>query len=496
MKQPLPLSGVRMLAAAAILALLAGCAVGPDYRPPQAPQAQSYTPTPLSETTVTAPVTGGEAQRFRNAGEIPAEWWHVFQSPALDSLIRQGLAGNPNLDAAKATLRQAQENLNAGLGVLYPAVSAGGTAMRERTTLTQAGTPAPQSMLFNLYNASVNVSYAADIFGASRRQLEALRSQVDYEAFQLRAAHLALSANIVTAAVHQAALRRRIAETQEIIADEEKQTDLVERQFQAGAVARADLLAQRTQLAQTRATLPPLELQLAQTGHQLSVLAGALPSEAGVPDFDLDTLHLPADLPVSLPSALVRQRPDIRAAEALLHEASAEVGVATANLYPQISLTGSFGSQANRGQDLFRESTHVWSLGASIAEPLFNGGALRARRRAAEAAYDQAAAQYRAVVLQAFQNVADTLRALETDARTLQALAEAETMAQQSQRLAEVQFRAGAVNYQTLLNAQRQYLQARISLVDAQAARFADTAALFQAMGGGWWQTDGTTAAD
>jgi NodT family efflux transporter outer membrane factor (OMF) lipoprotein len=310
---------------------------------------------------------------------------------------------------------------------------------------------------------------------------------VDYQGYQLEGAHLTLTSNVVTTAIREAALRAQVRSTQEIIAALEKQLTVVERQFKLGAVSKPDVLAQRTQLAQTQATLPLLERNLAQTRHQLAVLAGRLPSAGGLPQFELDALTLPPEIPLSVPSSLVRQRPDILASEALLHQASAEIGVATADLYPKINLTGSFGGQALKLADLFAGPS-VWSIGAGLLQPIFRGDALNAKRRAAIAAYDEAAAQYRQTVLLAFQNVADTLRALDDDARTLVAQAAAEAYAREALALAERQFRLGATSYLTLLNAQRQYHLARLALVQAQAARYADTAALFQALGGGWWQ--------
>jgi NodT family efflux transporter outer membrane factor (OMF) lipoprotein len=468
-------------------AALAGCMLGPNFRSPDAPSADRYTPEALPAETASTPGGAGVAQRFVASQDIPAEWWSLFRSNELDQLIRQALADSPTLAAAQATLRQAQENLKAESGaLLWPSVDAQASASRQRSSAAALGLGGSGSV-FNLYNASVNVSYLLDIFGGSRRQLEALRAQVDFEAFQLQAAHLALTANIITTAVREASLRAQIQATQDIVTALQKQLDLVERRFELGAVSRSDVLAQRTSVAQIRATLPPLEKQLAQTRHQLSVYLGKLPSEAGTPEFRLDALQLPRELPVSLASSLVRQRPDIRASEALLHQASAQIGVATANLYPQITLSGSYGSETTQFNKLFDSSSTVWSAGASLLQPIFHGGELSARRRAAIAAYDQAAAQYRETVLGAFQNVADVLRALETDARTLQAQADAESMARDSLELTQRQFQLGAVSYLSLLNAQQQYSQARITLVQAQAARYSDTAALFQALGGGWW---------
>ncbi len=469
--------------------ILTGCTVGPDFRRPEAPNTDTYTTTALPEKTASAPGTGGEEQRFVLGQEIPAQWWTLFHSEALDQLIRRALADSPTLAAAKAALRQARENWRAEAGALFPSVDANASAERKKISGAAFGQPSTNFSPFTLYNASVSVSYMLDIFGGIRRDLEALRAQVDYEGFQLEAAYLALTSNIVTTAVKEASLRAQILATQEILAAQGKQLDLVEQQFQLGGVSRSDVLAQRTQLAQTRSTLPPLEKQLAQTRHQLAVLTGSFPAEAKeLPEFDLEGLQLPQELPVSLPSSLVRQRPDIRASEALLHAASAQVGVATANLYPQITLTGSYGSEATKLRDLFESSTTIWRIAAGLVQPVFHGGTLTARRRAAIEAYDKAAAQYQETVLQAFQNVADALRALETDARTLETQAEAEAAAADTLDLTQKQFQLGAVSYLSLLNAERQYQQTRLNLVQAEAARFADTAALFQAMGGGWWK--------
>ena len=470
---------------------LTGCTLGPDFHRPEAPATDKYTRSPLPGETASAPVSGGEAQRFDLGKDIPAQWWTLFHSEALDRLIRQALTDSPTLAAAQAALRQAQENLAAQRGVvLYPAVDAKASAARQKFSGASTGQPG-QGEILTLYNASVDVSYMLDLFGGGRRELESLRSQVDYERFQIEGAYLTLTSNIVTAAVKEASLRAQIRSTLDIVADQEKQLEVVERQFQLGGASRSDALAQRAQLAQTRATLPPLEKALAQTRHLLAVLAGKLPGEAVLPEFYLDNLKLPDELPVSLPSSLARQRPDVRASEELLHAASAQIGVATANLYPQITLSGSYGSETTRIEHLFGSGTSVWNLGSGLLQPLFHGGELRAKRRAAFAAYDQAEAQYRETVLLAFQNVADVLKALEDDAGTLKAQAEAEAAARDTLDLVEKQFNLGAVSYLSLLNAQRQYRLAHFLLVQAQAARFADTAALFQALGGGWWNREG-----
>lgn len=483
----LPRFGVTVLLIVTIA--MTGCSVGPDFHRPEAPKTDVYTTAPLPEKTSSAPGTGGEGQHFAFGKEIPDQWWTLFHSEVLDQLIRRALADSPTLAAAKAALRQARENWRAEAGALLPSVDANVSAEREKISGAVFGQPDTSFSPFTLYNASVNVSYMLDIFGGIRRDLEALQAQIDYQRFQLEGVRLTLTSNIVTAAVKEASLRGQIWATQEILEAQERQLDLVGYQFQLGGASRSDVLAQRTQLAQTRSTLPPLEKQLAQTRHQLAVLTGIFPGDArAMPEFDLNGLQLPQELPVSMSSSLVRQRPDILASEALLHAASAQIGVATANLYPQITLTGSYGSESSRLRDLLKSSAAVWSIAAGLVQPVFHGGTLTARRRAAVETYNQAASQYQETVLMAFQNVADALLALETDARTLKTQADAEAAAADTLDLTHKQFQLGAVSYLSLLNAERQYQQTRLGLIQARAARFADTAALFQAMGGGWWK--------
>jgi NodT family efflux transporter outer membrane factor (OMF) lipoprotein len=476
---------------------MCGCTVGPDFHVPTAPAATSYTAAALPAETVATPVAGGAAQRFMLGADIPAQWWEMFHNPELDHLIRQALKDNPTLAAAQATLVQARENLRAQSGrEYYPSVDASLTGTRQQATGAAFGQPGAGTFVYSLLNATVGVSYTLDMFGGGRRELEGLRSQVDYQRFQLEGAYLTLASNIVTAAVKEASLRAQLKATREIITLQERQLKLVERQFQLGGAARADILAQEAQLAQSRTGLPPLERDLAQTRNLLAVYTGKLPSEAALPEFDLEKLNLPGELPLTLPSSLVRRRPDIRASEELLHAAGAQVGVATANLYPQITLNGSMGSQATRVRDLFTSGTFIWSLGAGLTQPLFHGGELTAKRRAAIAAFDQASAQYRETVLQSFQNVADVLQALESDAAALKAQSEAERSARDSLELTQRQFTLGAVSYLLLLNAERQHQQALLTLVQARAARFADSAALFQALGGGWWNRKNESAAE
>jgi len=466
--------------------LLAGCAVGPDFKQPEAPKTDRYTALKL---TLELPGMATE-QKLVSGRQVPADWWRLFGSESLNRLIEEGLSKSLTVKAARARLRQAQENLNAQVGaVLYPSVDARATTSRQRISGAAFG---GTSRVYGIYNASVNASYGMDIFGASRRYLEGLQSQIDYEKYQLQAARMTLAANIVTSAVKEASLRSQIAATRRMIADREAQLAMVEKQYALGSVAQTAVLSQRTALAQTRTALPDLEKQLAQNRNLLNILLGRLPASSNLPEFTLDQLHLPATLPLSLPSELVRQRPDILAAEAMLHQASADVGVATANMYPSITLTGSYGSESRVASNLFGPGTTIWNAGVGLLQPLFHGGELHARKRGAVAAYEEADANYRETVLQAFRDVGDTLLALEMDSRNLGLQREAESAASETYSLVQHQYQAGAASYLELLNASEQYQQSSISLTKAEAARFADSAALIHALGGGWWNGSST----
>ncbi|MDN0073631.1 efflux transporter outer membrane subunit [Crenobacter sp. SG2303] len=477
---------INLTALMLIVSMLTGCAVGPDYHPPAPPAGDRFTSAPMPSETAVSPGDAGAAQHFVLGQDIPGEWWSLFHCAPLNALMRDALANSPNLAAAWAALRQAKEDVNAEVGnALYPHVDANLGVSRSKA----AGLAFGQEDLspLTLYNASVSVSYSFDLFGGARRELEALRAQVDYQRFQLEAVYLALTANLVTASVREASLRAQIEATEQVASYQQAQLDLVMRQFELGGASRPAVLAQRSLLAQTRASLPALRQSLDQVRHQMAVLAGKPPSDASLPQFKLSDFSLPRTLPVSLPSTLVRQRPDILAADALLHQASAKVGVATAAMYPQLTLTGSYGGEALTPAGVFKPASSIWSLGTNLLQPLFHGGQLSAQKRAAVAAYDQAAAQYRETVLLAFQNVADTLRALDADAHALTAQSDAWLSARDTLALSQQQYRLGALSYLALLDAQRQYQQSTVNLVQAQAARYADTAALFQALGGGWW---------
>jgi NodT family efflux transporter outer membrane factor (OMF) lipoprotein len=472
--------------------LVGSCAVGPDFKVPPAPEIEGYTAGRLPKQTVSSDTAGGASQSFDMGRDLPGEWWALFRSRHLNSEIERAITANANLQAAQATLRQAQENAKAQLGSLFPQLDANGSATREQFSPAQFGQSGPP-FTFNLFNTTVNVSYAIDVFGGKRRAVEASEAQAENQRFQYEATFLTLTGNVVTTAIQEASLRGQIKATQDIIKDESQQLEVLQRQFELGGASRADVLAQEAELAATQATLPPLQKQLEQERNLLATLTGRFPSEAELQAFTLVGLRLPRKLPVSLPSQLVEQRPDIRSASAQLHQASAQVGVAIANMLPQFNITGDYGAASLQTATLFTPQSVVWSLGASATQPIFHGGTLIHQERAAQAAYEAAAAQYRDTVLNAFRNVADSLRAIQHDAVALQAQERAVRTASESLTIAREQFRAGAITYLTLLNAERTYEQAQIGLVQAQAARYADTAALFQALGGGWWNRKAVT---
>lgn len=468
--------------------LMAGCAVGPDFKKPAAPDVSDYTVHPLATTASSAHVVGGQAQRFAPGGDIPADWWTLFHSSALNALIDQSLNSNPDLKAAQAALTVARENTLAGRGAYYPHVTAGMSASRQQDPPgALAPVPSNNAFLYNLFTPQVSVSYVPDVFGLNRRTVESLQAQEQAVRFQMIATQVTLTANVVVAAIQQASLQAQVDATRQVIEVNTKMLGVLRYQLAKGYAGRLDVAAQESQLAQVAATLPPLLKQLAQQHDLLAVLAGRFPSQAPNEKFELSSLQLPQDLPLSLPSALVAQRPDVRQAEANMHAASAQVGVAIANRLPNISLTANAGSTALAIGRVFKAGTGFWSLGADVAAPIFQGGTLLHQQRAAKAAYVQAAAQYRSTVLTAFQNVADTLAALEQDAEGLKAAASAADAARITLDLSQRQWKDGYASYLSVLSAEQAYQQVRINLVQAQANRYVDTAALYQALGGGWW---------
>jgi NodT family efflux transporter outer membrane factor (OMF) lipoprotein len=471
------------------LGIPAGCAVGPDFKPPAAPANAGFTPagSTAPAATASAPLEGGEAQRFVDGLDIPGQWWTLFESPELNALIERALKHNPTLESAQAALREANENVAAERGALLPSVSGTYEAQRNRGSLAEFGLPGSGGYYYTLNSANVSVSYTLDAFGGIRRQIEALQAQADYARFSLEASYLTLTSNVVAAAITEASLRAQLAAEEDIARAQKSALDITQRRVSAGGASRTDVLQQQATLQATLAALPTLRTQLAQERDLLATYVGALPAEYTDSEFHLDTLKLPVELPVSLPSKFVEQRPDVREYSAMLHQATAQVGVATANMLPQLQITGSYGGSATRFADMFSPASAVWSLAGSVTQPLFKGGQLKHQRRAAVAAAQEAAANYKSTVLTAFQNVADALLALQGDADALAAQNEAERSAAGSLDLIQAQYKAGGASYLQVLTAEQTYQNAALSLVKARAQRFTDTAALFQALGGGWW---------
>lgn len=468
--------------------ILIGCMVGPDFEKPCGPDTDNYIEKDPSKTT-SSKGRSGSAQRFVKCADIPAEWWRLFHSPELNCLIEQGLRNSPNVKAAEASLCQASQNLRAGIGLLIPGLTATGGGIRQRINAASfddiTGNTPPLTL--NLFNTSVNVNYPVDFWGGIRRQIEGLAALVDYQKYLYEATYTTLAANIATTAITEASLRAQIEATKDLINLNQEQLDIFYKQFKLGGVSKVTVLTQETQVAILRSLLPPLEKNLAQTRHALSMLIGELPSENCLPKFSLDNLHLPKDLPISVPSCLVEQRPDVQAASALLHQASAQIGVATANMLPQLTISGSFGYLSTHLSTLFSPPSMIWNLGAQATYTIMAGGRLIAQKEAAIAAYTAAYEKYKQSVLVAFQNVADSLRALEWDAEFLKAQTAAETAAKENLTLSQGQFKLGGVNFLQVIIANQQYVQARISRIQAEALRYADTVALFQSLGGGWW---------
>jgi len=469
-------------AAALLLLALSGCAVGPDFVSPKAPQGSHYAigADPL------ATVSAGTAQRFAPGAEVAADWWRLFNSEKLGALVKEAFAGNPGLAAAEASLRQSQDSLRAGYGVFFPALDGQAGAERERYSslkLGQGGT----ARVFSLLTLSATVSYALDLWGGERRTVEALGAQVDYQRATERATALTLSANIVNTVIAKAAYRAEIEATEQLIELQKQQVRLGEVQARAGTVPYSNVLSLVSQLATDEAAIPPLEQKAAEADHLLATLSGHTPAEWTPQEIGLADLALPADLPLSLPSELVRHRPDILVAEATLHAASANVGVATAALLPSVTLSGGYGTNNNAVGNLFAASGNFWNFGANLTTPLFDGGTLWFQRKAAIETFKEEAALYRQTVLAAFAQVADTLRALEHDAETLSAQDAALKAAAEALHLVGANYQAGIATYLDVLSADAQYHQAKINDLETVALRYQDTVALFTALGGGWW---------
>jgi NodT family efflux transporter outer membrane factor (OMF) lipoprotein len=490
-------------------ALAAGCAVGPRYHKPQAPADAGYTPTPLPQSSISAPIHGGEAQRLISDRDIPFEWWELFKSPALDALVENAFKANPTIASAQAALVQAQELVYAQRGYFFPAIGANYNFERQKIAgnLTVDNVPGVEGdghndlppvqnldtsphthpFFYNLHTAELTVGFVPDVFGANWRQVETLAAQTQAQRYALEATYVTLASNVVAAAIQEASLRAQIEATARIITADERSLQILRDQFRLGFAMRIDVAAQEAALGQARMLLPPLQKQLEQTRDLIRALVGNLPNDDVPQTFELEALQLPPELPLSLPARIINQRPDVRIAEAQLHAANAQVGVAVAAMLPQFSITGNLGGNADEFAWMFRTGGPFWTLVGGVTQPIFEGGTLLHMKRAAKAALKQAAAQYQNTVITAYQNVADTLHASLSDADALAADVDAENSAKVTYDLTRRQMEVGYANYLALLSAETAYQQTLLARVQAQATRYGDTIALFQALGGGWW---------
>jgi NodT family efflux transporter outer membrane factor (OMF) lipoprotein len=494
--------------------LLYGCSVGPDFERPKPPQATRYSPQPLSEQTASANVSMGESQHFDQQMDIPYEWWKLFQSEQINTLIQKAFKANPDIESAQAALRQAQEYVTAQQGYFYPTVAANYSASRNKLAGNMGGnSPGVQGngkviqtysnpagpvynapAYYNFHIAQLTVGYVPDVFGMNRRQVESAETQVALQRMQLEATYITLAANVVAAAIQEASLRAQIAAVERIVAINRESVDVLHNQYKFGYVSGMEVASQEYALASSEQSLVPLRQQLAQTRNLIRALVGNLPDQEVAETFELTSLHLPQELPLSLPSKIVEQRPDVRAAEEQMHYASAQAGVAVANTLPQFMIAGGIGGMADTPAWMFRTGGSFFNLAASVSQTIFDGGTLRARSRAAEQALLQSGAQYRSTVITALQNVADTLITVQSDADALQAASKTAQAAQTMFELSRKQYQAGQIDYLTRLIAEQNYQSASINLIQAQTNRLGDTAALYQALGGGWWNHTDTAA--
>jgi NodT family efflux transporter outer membrane factor (OMF) lipoprotein len=492
---------------AALFIELTGCAVGPDFHRPAAPKDAGYTTQPLAQATASTNVPGGDAQQFMLGQDVPYEWWEAFGSPAINSLVARAFRSNPTVQAAQAALRQAQEMVYAQEGYFYPSVSADYNFERQKLAGNMSGSSAPgvqgngtaitavqstsppynQPLYYNFHTATLTVGFTPDVFGLNRRKVESLDAQARMQRFELEATYISLASNVVAAAIQEASTRAQIKATQEIIAHNEKSLAILRDKFNMGFAMRIDVATEELQLAQAKALLPPLESEFEQTRDLIRELVGNLPNQDVTETFDLSSLTLPSQIPLSLPSKIIEQRPDVRAAEEQLRSANAQVGVAVAQMLPQFTITGAVGGTATQFSQMFSSGGPFWTLIGDVTQPLFAGGTLLHTKRAADQALRLAAAQYQNTVLTAYQNVADTLHVMVADASALAADVEAERAAKELLDVTHQRMQEGYTDYLTELSAAMAHQQAVLTLAQARAIRFGDTAALYQALGGGWW---------
>ena len=469
------------------MAIVSGCAVGPDYVRPTATLPATYLASPTELNSISKDASEPVQHLIMNR-DIPSQWWELFHSEALNSLIQDSLKNNPSVLAAQAALRGAQENVAAQKGAYFPTVDASFTPTRQRIPDALSSPAGNNASIYNLHTAQLNISYAPDVFGLNRRQVESLQAQSDTLQYQLQASYLTLTANVANAAIQEAALRGQLTALNAIVVSQHSLLSMIERQHMLGNASEVDVATQQAALAASEANVPVIQKQLALQRDLIKALAGRFPNDNSTPQFELSSLQLPTEIPLTLPSKLVEQRPDVLAAEAQLHAASAAVGIAVANRLPNINLgVNAIGSSAYQLSDLFKSGTLFWNLAGSITQPIFDGGTLKHRQGAAQAAYEAAEAQYRATVLSAFQNVADSLQALESDTVALQAAKKSQQAAVKLLSIMQRQLALGDVSQLNVFTVEQNAQQAQLALVQVQANRYADTVALFQALGGGWW---------
>jgi NodT family efflux transporter outer membrane factor (OMF) lipoprotein len=478
-QSPVP---ARAFGALAALLALGGCAVGPDFHRPALPPEAGYGPAAANPAAPSSP-------RLAVGSDVPDDWWTVLGSPELDALVRSALEANPTLAAAKAAIRAAHEQVLAQRGAFFPTIGLSAQPSRQGVAEKLASPLASNSDLYSLTTSQVSVAYAPDLFGANRRAVEAAAANEAAQRFEFEAARLTLANSVAAAAIQDALLRGQIAATRTLIDDQTRTLASFRRQYELGQASQADVAAQEAALAQAEATIAPLEKQFGANRDLLAALVGKTPSQTPQASFDLQTLTAPAILPLSMPARLVEQRPDVRIAEAQLHAASAQIGIAQAARWPNLEIDAAAGSSSLGLAANFGRADSFWSLTGTLTQPVFAGGALRHRQRAAEAAYDQAAAQYQATVIGAFQNTADVLHALTADAAADESARRAEQAATRSFAIAQRQLALGDISQIAALGAEQGLAQARLAALQARAERLSDVVALFQALGGGWWNT-------
>lgn len=470
------------------LVFLNACAVGPNYTRPSVPIPSTYTATSLGHKTVATPTSFGKTQQFRPNQDIPAQWWTLFHSKALNELVLTSIAHNPSVNTARASLKAAWENVYAQQGSFYPYVAASFTPTLQQTAKLLTSVLASNQYNYALYTGQVFVSYTPDVFGGIRRQVESLVAEAELQHLQLEATYLTLSSNVVNAAIQEASIRAQIKITKHIIRNQKRIIHVYQQQLNVGNVSVADIATQEAILATTEATLPPLQKQLALQRDLLNALIGRFPDDQQTPMVRLDDLTLPTELPLSMPSTLLEHRPDIRAAEAQMHAANALIGVAIANRLPNVTIGfTNAGTAATSLSSLFAPNTAFWGLAGIITQPIFDGGSLLHKQRYAQANYEQMAALYRTTIINAFQNVADSLKAIKQDALALKAAYKASRATLKSLRIAQQQMVLGDSSSLSMLINEQLYQQAQLNLIQAQANRLSDTVALFQSLGGGWW---------